>query len=305
MNAWLEMEHKLGSELLQQVETIFKREEARLTRFCDQSELMRLNQQAGNWVEVSQPLWHLIRLAERLKRETEGRFDYTLLRRLAQAGYDLDFSQVRKRGRRRESLDRESKIETDSGSVRFDGVNRKIRLGTGTRLDLGGIAKGYTAQTCCHLLNRIAPCLIDAGGDLVAGDAPLDWPGWPVSISGPRYREDAEPPEIGRLWLANETLATSGIDYRRWLLDGKMAHHIIDPRTGRSAHTDLLTVSVVDPRADRAEGWATATLVFGLQAGLERLEALSIPAVLIDLSNQIYVTEPMRKRIQLTHRLSN
>ena len=294
------MEQALGSELLQLAETIFKREEVRLTRFCDRSELMQLNRQAGHWVKVSQPLWQILQQAERLKRETEGRFDYTLLEQLVQAGYDRNFSELGEGDRMHLALIEERTQKSGPNPPHFDYADRTVKLAADTQLDLGGIAKGITAQTCAQLLNRIAPCLIDAGGDLVAGDAPLNWPGWPVAISGPRPETGETAPEIGRLWLANETLATSGIDYRRWWQDGKAAHHIIDPGTGRPAATDLLTASIVDRDAGRAEAWATATLVFGLQAGFERLDALSIPALLVDTSNQIHITEPMKARIQLS-----
>ena len=82
---------------------------------------------------------------------------------------------------------------------------------------------------------------------------------------------DAEPESVLSLWLNNATLATSGIDYRRWQQDGQPVHHLIDPRTGLPAATDVVTASVLCSDARRAEAWATATLVAGCEIGLARL----------------------------------
>jgi thiamine biosynthesis lipoprotein len=68
-------------------------------------------------------------------------------------------------------------------------------------------------------------------------------------------------------------LATSGTDYRRWQLGGRWYHHILDPRTGRPAVTDVLTATVVAPSAARAEVAAKASLILGSQAGLAWLQA--------------------------------
>jgi thiamine biosynthesis lipoprotein len=66
--------------------------------------------------------------------------------------------------------------------------------------------------------------------------------------------------------------ATSGRDYRRWLAGGKPVHHLIDPRTGLSAETDVLAVTVVAPHAWQAEAGAKAALIQGSRNGLDWLQ---------------------------------
>jgi thiamine biosynthesis lipoprotein len=68
-------------------------------------------------------------------------------------------------------------------------------------------------------------------------------------------------------------VATSGKDYRRWQLDSVWQHHIIDPRTGLPAQTDVLTATVIAPSAVEAEVAAKVALISGSRAGLEWLEA--------------------------------
>jgi thiamine biosynthesis lipoprotein len=123
-----------------------------------------------------------------------------------------------------------------------------------------------------------------------------------VGISRPWSEDDSEvngqETEIGRLWLSHGTLATSGIDYRRWTQGDSIAHHIIDPRTGHPAKTDLLTVSVINKDACTAEAWATATLVAGVDEGLAMLESNHIAAVLIDENETVLVTTEMAPLFQ-------
>ena len=153
-----------------------------------------------------------------------------------------------------------------------------MRLPEGGGLDLGGLAKGMTAAQAVSRLAAWGPALVDAGGDLVAGEAPEGYPGWPVAVGAPGEDPAAD---VATLWLADAALATSGRDYRRWRQDGAEVHHIIDPRTGRSATTDLMTTSVLAQDAAVAEAWATAALVDGLRQGLSRLRRRRLPALLI------------------------
>jgi thiamine biosynthesis lipoprotein len=165
------------------------------------------------------------------------------------------------------------------------------------RLDLGGIAKGDTAAQVVHWLNSFGPCLVDAGGDLTAGDAPNGLPGWPVGIAAP-WGSAVGHDDLMRLWLCHQSLATSGIDYRRWQQHGREHHHIIDPRTQLPAVTDLLTVSVLTDEATTAEAWATAMLVAGSDASLWLLQERGLAAAVIDQESRLLLTPALRPLVQ-------
>ena len=123
---------------------------------------------------------------------------------------------------------------------------RTIELAGGTRLDLGGIGKGYAVDRACELLAMVGPCLVNAGGDLaVRGGS------WPVGAGGVT------------LLLESGAIATSGRDRRHWRRNGEERHHLIDPRTGRPAETGLRSVTVVAPSAVEAEVLAKVAFLGG------------------------------------------
>lgn len=67
-------------------------------------------------------------------------------------------------------------------------------------------------------------------------------------------------------------VATSGRDYRRWQKNGVWQHHIIDPRSGDPAFTDVVTATVIAPTAQSAEMAAKAVLIQGGVQGIAWLE---------------------------------
>ena len=75
------------------------------------------------------------------------------------------------------------------------------------------------------------------------------------------------------LFLERCGVATSGKDRRRWIREGVLKHHIIDPLTDQPAETDVLTVTVIAPDVMLAEAAAKAVFIQGSRAGLEWIEA--------------------------------
>jgi thiamine biosynthesis lipoprotein len=276
---------------LREVEGLFANAERALSRFDAGSELSRLNARAGTWVRVSPLLWEVLGVAITMAEETGGLFDPTLLHALEAAGYTQTFSKVAA------GHARPATLRGGNGArfrdLRLRKETREVKVPRGTRLDLGGIAKGYIAQKAAEMLRERGPALVDAGGDLAAGDAPPGWPGWPVAVAAPASQESAAGAAMFLVWLRNGALATSGVDYRRWHVDGTYAHHIIASDTGRPAETDLLTVTVLDPSAARAEAWTTAALVAGARRSAETFAELGLAAVLITDREQVHVTPAM------------
>ncbi|MCA9946200.1 MAG: FAD:protein FMN transferase [Anaerolineales bacterium] len=293
---WLDSSDVLqAAAAFAQAEALFVRNERALSRFRPDSELMQLNARSGQWVTVSDLLWREVALAVEMARQTDGRFDPTLLKALVQAGYDCSFEQVR-------SGDHFSWWESEKlygrwADVALDETRQAVRLPAGVALDLGGIAKGDTAQQARNLLQLVGPCLVDAGGDLVAGAAPLGQLGWPVALSQPGA-DDFGQDDLATFWLANGALATSGIDYRRWLQNGRLAHHLIDPRTGQSASTDLLTATVLAHDAAAAEAWATATLIAGADVGMALLLDRGLAGLVVVGDGRILATPQMDQLLQ-------
>ena len=288
MTIWLEAADESEAwPALSEAEMMFVRAERVLSRFDPFSELSRLNHSTGRWIPVSALLWTVIAQALVMADETDGLFDPTQLNALLAAGYDRSFDHLAGEPPRPTGGD---PVATPGQwqAVALDAETQAVWLPPGLGLDLGGIAKGYTAQLVVDFLGETGPSLVDASGDICAGAAPAGWPGWPVGLRAPGAADSGV--ELLSLWLAEGSMATSGIDYRRWQRDGEMMHHLMDPRTGRSAQTDLLTVTVLAHSAVRAEAWATAALVAGSSSAFDLLAENGLAAALVDQHHELQLT---------------
>ena len=163
----------------------------------------------------------------------------------------------------------------------MDSVVRTVRLPHGMRLDFGGVAKGWAADQAAARLAAYAPALVDAGGDIAISGPMVNGDPWPVAVADPMEPER----DLTLLMLRNESVATSGRDYRRWARNGKMQHHIVDPRTGRPAETDVLSATVIALTAREAEVAAKVALILGSRVGLKWIEAREQFAAMLVLEN--------------------
>jgi FAD:protein FMN transferase len=257
IQVWLNVDDERDAAILQQVPACFEAWEATLSRFRLGSELNQLNARAGEWVMVSRVLFDAIQVALEAAEMTGGLVTPLILPALEAAGYDHSFDAAEfspGASRPLTAIPAWREIELDHGKSR-------VRLPAGARIDLGGTAKGWAAQQTADWLSHSGPCLVDAGGDLVARGSPDGSGGWQVSVLGTGDREDT-------LLLVNAAIAMSGTDYRRWTRDGKAFHHLIDPRTGSPTDSDIVTATACAPDAVQAEAWAKATLIGGSLPGL-------------------------------------
>ena len=219
-------------------EAEFERLEQVLSRFRPDSELSRLNRTAS--LDASPDLLRVVELALAAREETGGLFDPTVHDALVAAGYDRTFSEVPPDGPATAAG-----ATRCGGSVLVDG--RTIRLAPGTRLDLGGIGKGYAVDRVADRIGCGGNCLVNAGGDLrFEGGA------WPVGVTDDLTVE-----------LTRGGIATSGRDRRSWRRGGVQLHHLIDPRTGAPAETEPLRVTVVADSAVEAEVLAKLAFLGG------------------------------------------
>ena len=161
----------------------------------------------------------------------------------------------------------------------------------GTRLDLGGIAKGYAADLLCADLRAggAAGVCVNVGGDLrVSGTAPRGGP-WAIAVPHPHGGQAAT------LELTEGAAATSSPLRRAWHAAGRPAHHLIDPRTGQPAATGILQVTVVTGEAWRAEVAAKAAFLAGLPDALPLATRLGAEALIIDQDGGVHLTAGLQQ----------
>jgi FAD:protein FMN transferase len=234
--------------------------EAQFTRFSDDSELAALNRSAGEWFQASGELFEVVRLARDLHEQTGGLFDPSMLDALVAAGYNRSMDQIRAAGPGPAINFTPSTARVGLAGLLLDPASNRILLPAGLKLDLGGVAKGWIAERAAELLAAFAEaCAVNAGGDLFLIGQPSEEPAWRVELEDPQDAERI----LAVLRVESGAVATSAITRRRWVQAGQARHHIIDPRSGKPAVTDWLSMTVIAPHAATAEAFAKALLIAG------------------------------------------
>ena len=269
---------------LQSAPAVFEEWEQILSRFRSDSELCELNRRAGIPVVVSQVLWDVFEASRLAEMETRGLVNPLIMDALVHAGYNRTFDEL-------PSCPAEDEACTELvpvpalQDVLADAEQHTLRLPPGTRLDFGGVAKGWAAQQAVTTLSSYGPAVFSAGGDVAISAARADGDPWEIGVEDP-FHPGAF---LDSVFLTGGAVATSGKDYRHWTHGGSVQHHIIDPRSGLPAETDVLTATVIAPDAILAEAFAKAILISGSEAGLAWLDNDERLAGLLVLENGMQV----------------
>jgi FAD:protein FMN transferase len=246
--------------------------DAAASRFRPDSEISSLATSHGQPTEVSELLGNLLDAALTAAAQTDGDVDPTVGAALIALGYDGDLGA----GGNRASLAASILAPAVWSMVTLQ--DRVVTVPPGVMLDLGATAKAVAADQCAQRVHGVtgSGVLINLGGDIAtAGPAPDG--GWQVLV----HDADGEP-ESSVALPAGAALATSSTIRRRWRCGDDVVHHILDPRTGRSADPVWRTVSVAAQNCYAANTVSTAAVVRGWSA-LPWIHALGMTARLVDL----------------------
>jgi thiamine biosynthesis lipoprotein len=240
------------------------RVDALMSTYKPESQLSRVNREAAAGpVRVDPELARLVARALVFSGMSGGAFDITY----ASVGYLYDY----RAGRHPTDAEIEAALPAINWRhVAVDLPASTIRfLRPGVRIDLGGIAKGHAVDSSVAILaaRGIRQATVTAGGDSrIIGDR--GGRPWIVGIRHPDDRERV----IARIPLEDAAISTSG-DYERYFdEDGVRYHHIIDPKTGRSAH-GVRSVTIIAPESTLAEGLTKSVFILGPEKGLPIVEA--------------------------------
>jgi thiamine biosynthesis lipoprotein len=237
-------------------EDLLTRELARIDRAASSyrldSELAHLNAGSGGVIAVSDALHEAVSAAIGAAEASDGLVDPTL--------------------------------GAEPGWCEIELLGWAIRLPGGVLLDLGATAKALAADRAARTIARAtggSGVLVSLGGDIaLAGEAPPE--GWVIHITDD-HRSDAGAPGQ-TITIEHGALATSGTTVRRG--PGGLGHHIIDPRTWRSADGPWRTASVTAATCVDANTASTAAIILGEEAP-DWLEDRGLSARLVSYSGQV------------------
>ncbi len=292
--------------LLSFVEDSFGYFERLLSRFRDDSELSRLNESRQSPFQASHDLFAAVEAAIWAAQQTGGIYDPTILHWLEKAGYDRTFEEVVERQLVADSAGPVGSARPNSlgigrpdpcddyRSISLNSTRSAISRPAGIRLDLGGMGKGWTVDRVADELSGTGHFILNAGGDLYAYGTAMSAQGWEVDLGHPELTGRS----FATLVVDHHAVATSTIARRRWTRNGATHHHLIDPRTGCSADTDVLSVSVVGTRVFTAEIYAKVALILGIEDGLAYLEQIpDVEAAIYSSSGDVYLTTNMDRYV--------
>ncbi|MFI5182839.1 MAG: FAD:protein FMN transferase [Vicinamibacteria bacterium] len=142
------------------------------------------------------------------------------------------------------------------------------------RIDLNGIAQGYTVDRVFELLQAAgySRAMVEIGGEVRVGDPPPDERAWRVGIDSPDPA--AEGSLVATLALTHAAVSTSGTYRSAFVVDGVEYSHILDPRDGRPIRNGMVLAAVVAPDATTTDGLDTALMVLGPEKSLALVATL-------------------------------
>lgn len=272
-----------GNAAIEAVLAEMRRVDEAMSTYKPTSELSIVNARAAQEpIKISAELFDLLSTALEYSRITDGAFDITY----ASVGYMYDF---RKHIHPDEKQIAAALPGINYRHVELDKKNSTVHFARpGVRIDLGGIGKGHAVDRGIAILQArgIDHALVTAGGDSrIIGDR-FGQP-WVVGIRHPDRKDEV----IARIPLEDAALSTSG-DYERYFDEGGVRyHHIIDPKTGRSA-SKVRSATIIGPTATRTDGLSKTAFVLGPEKAIEIYNRLDdIDAVLVTPEGKVLYTK--------------
>lgn len=251
------------------------------SRTNEKSELYKLN--AGELTTPSQKLENVIEFSLAMSNFTEGAFDITITPL-------VDLWNIKERT----TPPTDDEIKEAQAKVDYKKVTLKPFSLGGATLDLGAVAKGYVADKLVEYFKNqgVEDAIIDLGGNVaLIGEHT-------VGIRNPK-----NPDEIFAVMTLKDTSAvTSGAYQRYFEYDGKRYHHIIDPRTGKSADSGIASVTVVSPSSMYADALSTSIYILGEDALSLCAEFNDADAIIIKEDGSVITTDGFAEKYDLEYK---
>ena len=239
------------------------------------SDIDRINRADGDFVEVSEETVEVLKKGLEFCKTSSGIFDLTI------GGVSglWDFTGEN------DTVPDKTKISEALKHVDYTGIeiegSRVALKDPDAVLDLGGIAKGFIADRMREYLlsEGVESGIINLGGNvLVVGSKP-DGSSYTVGIEKPFETQQI----IGKLQVTDQSVVTSGIYQRYFEKDGRIYHHILDPKTGCPVENGLYSVTIISDRSVDGDGLSTTCFLLGPEKGMQLIEQTDgVEAIFVD-----------------------
>ena len=273
------------------METKIREIESVLSMHLSQSEIAAINENAGvQPVEVSQRTFDLLLRAKELSEQSDGAFDITIAPVVELWGITSDHPHVPTD----EELAQAMALMGLEDLVLDEEACTAYLTRPGMAIDLGGIAKGWTADQLREYARELGAerGYVSLGGNLmIIGERP---DGDPFKF-GLRDPQGDASTYLGTVTLEDGcTMATTGGYERYFEEDGIRYHHVLDPRTGYPADSGLLSVAVISKDGTLADYLSTTLFVQGLEAAKAAAGSEDYALVMVDQENNVWISGSLR-----------
>ena len=171
----------------------------------------------------------------------------------------------------------------------------------GMIIDLGGIAKGYTADVISNILTEegVKSAIIDLGGNIFAHGKKVNGDDWRIGIQDP-YSDRGD--KVGVITVSNKSVVTSGI-YERYIeKDGIKYHHILSPLTGYPYENEIAGITIVSDKSVDGDALSTSVFAMGVEEGMNFVNSIDgIDAIFVTKDNKVYITNGLKDNFSLTN----
>ena len=245
--------------------------ESKISRTRKDSDISRLNNAKGEWVDVSEDTRELLQKGIEYSDSSGGSFDITVGGVTEQ--WDFHAPEGEAKIPDAEAL-AEAVKHINYRNIVIEG--NKVRLtDPETKLDLGGVAKGYIGDRMSELLESkgVVSAVINLGGNVICIGGKTDEDDFAIGVETP-FSDRKE--IIGKIDARDKTLVTSGVYERQIEVDGKKYHHILDTKTGWPVGTDLDAVTLIADKGHSGDidALSTICLILGADEGMKLIEGL-------------------------------
>ncbi len=274
--------------LTQEVWDECARYEQMLSKTIAGSDVSRINEAQGKTVTVDAETWEILRRAKEISRLTDGAFSITI----APVTALWTFTGTTTNTVPNDDARLAALPLVDDEKIQL-GANNTVTLPAGMQIDLGGIAKGYIADKVAALIREKAYAgIISLGGNVYTVGVKPDGSRFGVGITNP----DAPHTSKAIIYTEGCTVVTSGTYERGFNFGGVRYHHILDPKTGWPAQSDLVSATFVMDSSMTADALATACIVIGSEKALQLAKSQGLDAMFIKRDGSVLFTDGFEEK---------